>query len=344
MPRPPAAPARPAAAGNSSGLPVSAVVAGSGDGQHLVEEGGLERPSLRLGESACRPRRLRLITAAPRRIANSMPADQVGDREASVGRGPDRDQLGCARHALSARAVAVERRDQPAHERAVSHRVPHVSAAGRCVEVRARPGPRARDGSRRDRCRSPRPRASNRRRPLPAPRLARTSSYAHVYFIPVLRGRPRRRGPRQRSASGRARCRPHAGRRAATPRRAAPEGTVAASTPIVVNSSGSAPSRRTFAARAVEVGVRACAHQHPFTGARARRCSPAHRVWRPPRRSPALAAAAAPPRCSRRAGSDSGPGVARPHAPHPCGGLRGRCEERSRTEEGREHGSSHGSS
>ena len=86
--------------------------------------------------------------------------------------------------------------------------------------------------------------------------------------------------------------------------------------------------------------MRACADQQPFPRARARDARQltacgggrrARRLWQRQRHH-------AVARRARALTQGLAQGLA---LQHPCGGLRGRCEERSRTEEGREHGSSH---
>ena len=67
----------------------------------------------------------------------SMPRQHVGQEEAALGvaRRPHGEDLGAAGHALAAEAVVVERGDQAGHERAVADEVGHVRAARTTVST-----------------------------------------------------------------------------------------------------------------------------------------------------------------------------------------------------------------
>ncbi len=124
---------RPAVAAQHRGrvlrvVAVRARVAGGGHRQDVVEEGECERARQRGRVRAAPPGKAEVehVGAAPDRHLDA--AQQLARREVAVLGRADREHLRVAGHALAADPVAVDRRDQAGHERAVADRVGHVGA------------------------------------------------------------------------------------------------------------------------------------------------------------------------------------------------------------------------
>ena len=241
MPRPPRAPAdqRRRELERVAGVPV---VARGRDRQHVVEERQLERARLRLGEARAGEAHVDDARLAPDRDVD--PGQHVGQEEAALGvpRRPHGEDLGAAGHAPAAQAVVVPAR-----------------RSGRSRTCR---GPRSRSRrSARTRCRTvrliwpansgwftSRPVSTTATRRLEPPPTAAIASPARTVVV----------GPRELDAGvgvepvelvdrdGDGRVALHVGHARVVPQSAAtaaaPEGTVAAITPVRSSRSGVAPS------------------------------------------------------------------------------------------------------